>query len=150
MQDAAGDAPDAGSTGSEGNGSTTTGSTMPPPSDAGPAGGTTGSSTDGADGPILTSAVTLDDGDPPVDPPIDPYGPCSQTCTVPGSECMVGACASPCIADPSCPPPLSGNAQPSCNAPYWDYCDLPCDDKTICPDGMQCTPHQYGASCGWP
>lgn len=128
--------------------SSTAGTTVPP--DTGGAQGTTGLATDGADGPILTGVVTLGDGDPPVDPPdVDPYGPCSAPCPVPGSACTEGACASPCLVDRTCPLPLSGSAAPECNAPYWDYCDLPCDGGTTCPDGMACIEHRFGASCGW-
>jgi hypothetical protein len=45
-------------------------------------------------------------------------------------------CRHDCMTDSDCPDPLTGNATPICS--NAGYCQIPCDDDTLCPDGYSC------------
>lgn len=55
--------------------------------------------------------------------------------------CDVAAlCVYECTADADCPTPATGNVVPVCNY----VCSLPCDETSVCPDGMTCWHEPHG------
>lgn len=98
--------------------------------------------------------------------PDDPFGACLDTsvgdpsfaCSQRGAPCAGGGhghsqtgddgyisgeyhvmCDHRCDVDADCPVPETGDSRPVCQTDY-QFCQLPCDPSTICPDGYTCQP----------